>query len=339
MKKRNMIPESNGLYRVDMKEPISKTGIWKRVVCVILIIFSIGFIFQQISNFIGGEKISSSLYYASVNGEKLEYDLEGAGDYTVVFDGAIGTNLYQWKEITRILQTKYGVKTFVYNRAGYGFSGITERKTPKEQAQDLKILLRKAGNSGKLILVGEEYGSLVMTNFAKLYPDSVSAMLLIKPLNENTIKSNEYRKKLLWTCRRSKLQTIGTYFGLTTILEHYKLNYSVEGFEKSLDKYSKEEYEIECTKTNYREAIQYELYNLYNYKEKSQANGIVAGKPLYIISNNPNDSLASLGNPDLTTVFKTKSKQKIISVTNREAIEKGISNILRERKKIDKKTD
>ena len=40
MKKRNYLPESNGLYKVNMKEPVSKATIRKRILTVIcLIIF------------------------------------------------------------------------------------------------------------------------------------------------------------------------------------------------------------------------------------------------------------------------------------------------------------
>ena len=60
MKKRNYLPESNGLYKVNMKEPVSKATIRKRILSVIcLIIF--GFImFQQLSNYFGNRRIKSN---------------------------------------------------------------------------------------------------------------------------------------------------------------------------------------------------------------------------------------------------------------------------------------
>ena len=335
MTKRNMIPESNGLYRVNMKEKVSKRKIFKRILLFFLCILAIGVIFQFTSNFIGREKISSSLYYAKVDGQKMEYEYSGSGDYTIVFDGSLGTGLQQWRQITKAIQEELEVKTFIYNRQGYGFSAINGESSVKEQAEDLKILLRKAGVSGKIILVGEEYGSLVMTNFAKLYPENVSAMLLLKPLNEDYVKSDKYKKENQWTYYKSKLETIGTYFGLTTLLDYFDLDYSIDRYEEYLDEYSKEEFDILKTKTNYRKAIENELGNLYSYKETSQVDGLMAGKPLYIISNDENDKLAKLGDSELTTVYKTKSKE-IISVTDKDAIVNAISNILRERKKIDK---
>ena len=204
MKKRNYLPESNGLYKVNMKEPVSKATIRKRILTVIcLIIF--GFImFQQLSNYFGNRRIKSNFSYITVNGEKYDYDLSGKGEYTIVFDGAIATTADQWKDIRKDIEEQYDVQTFVYNRAGYGESDLGEEKSPKKQAEDLKILLRKAGVTDKFILVGEEYGSLVMTNFASLFPDSVSGMLLIKPLDENKVKSEEFRSEIKKKYKKSK---------------------------------------------------------------------------------------------------------------------------------------
>lgn len=335
MNKRNMIPESNGLYRVNMKEKISKAGLLKRISFVIIAIFLIGFIFQTVSNFIGNERVSSSLRYAKVNNDKMEYKYSGSGDYTVVFDGAIGTNLYQWDDICKKLNES-GVKTFVYNRNGYGFNSYADGKTIENQAEDLKILLRKAGASGKLILVGEEYGSLVSTCFANKYPENVAAMFLIKPLDENTIKSKEFKKDIKWTYLKSKIEALGTMFGLTTLLDSFDATYSIDVFEKSLKDYEKDEFEVKKNRKEYRQAISSELGNLYNYNYSFQKDGLLSEKPLYIISNKKNDSLISLSNSKYITVYKTESKEKIISVTDKDAVINGISNILRDLKKINK---
>ena len=192
----NLIPESNGFKKVNMKKKISHVGWLKRISMLIAGIFIFGLIFQVITYFIGNGKLSSSLDYTKVNGNKMEYKYKGSGDYTIVFDGAIGTTLYQWDEISDRINKELNAKTFVYSRKGYGFGDIATVRTPKEQAMDLKILLRKAGVSGKLILVGEEYGSLIMTNFAKEYPDSVSVMILINPYSEEEVKTEEYKKKI-----------------------------------------------------------------------------------------------------------------------------------------------
>lgn len=224
----------------------------------------------------------------------------------------------------------------MYNRSGYGESDLTKDRSPKEQAEELKILLRKAGVTGNFILVGEEYGSLVMTNFADLFPDSVSGMLLIKPLNEDEVKSEDFRSEVKEKYKKSKLEIAGTYFGITKILSGFDLTYGVDSFEKNISGNAKNEYEVKSYQTTYRKALSYEFNNLYNYKNTSQKDGLMKDKPLYIISNDKDDKLKSLGNDELTTVYKTSSKETLISQTDKDSVIDGLVTILKARKKIDK---
>ncbi|MDY4078484.1 MAG: alpha/beta hydrolase [Clostridium sp.] len=333
----NLIPESNGFKRVNMKRKISNVGWVKRIFILIVGIFIFGLVFQAITYFIGNGKLNSSLNYTKVNGNKMEYSFKGSGDYTIVFDGAIGTTLYQWDEISDTIREELNVKTFVYNRKGYGFSDIATSRTPREQAMDLKILLRKAGVSGKLILIGEEYGSLIMTNFAKEYPDSVSAMILINPYSEEKIKSDEYKKKIKKTYNKSKLESKGTYFGLTILLDKLDKDITIKKFEDNLSEEVKKEFDIQKNRTSYRKAIESELENLYKYNDVSQEEGLLAEKPLYIIANNDDSkSLNKLGDGELTTVYSTDTSGNLISASDSESIVNALTKVLKERKKIDK---
>ncbi|MBU5487931.1 alpha/beta hydrolase [Clostridium sp. MSJ-8] len=337
MKKINMIPESNGLYRVNMKEKVNKTTVWKRIALVIVCIFIFGFLFQQVSNFIGNEKIASSIYYAKVNNNKYEYNYGGSGQYNLVFDGDIGTTLDQWSEVASDAQKNYSVSTFVYNRQGYGFSNFSMQRTVEEQAQDLKILLRKAGITKNIILIGEGYGSLVLTSFAKQFPEVVSGVILINPLNEDEIKSDKFKESIKGTYRKSKFEVFGTYFGITTLLEKLNMAYSISDYDKVFQyKEAKEQYDILSKQTNYRKAISSEFGNLYNYDYKCQEEGILSDKPLYIISSAKDEKLTKLGSEELTTVKKIKESKDISVISNKSEVLDSISSILKQRKKIDK---
>ena len=332
----NMIPESNGLQRLNMRQKLSKVKLGKKITFIIIFIILVGFIFQSVSNFIGKEQIEQSLTYAKIDNSRIEYQLKGSGEYTLIFESAIATNLYEWDGIVSGLDKELGVKTFVYNRNGYGFSDVKIFKTPKEQAEDLKILLRKAGVSGKLIFVAEEYGSLVATNFASLYPESVAGMILIKPLDEEVIKSDDYKNNLKMEYYKSILQTVGSHFGITTILSDFNLTYKVNSFEENLKDTQKEEYNIQKTKSSFRQAIQNEFESLYKYDGNSQISGLIKDKPLYIISNDENDSLSRLGSQSETTVYKTENTEGVISNTEKEAVINAITIISKEVKRINK---
>ena len=336
----NLIPESNGFKKVNMKEK-ADAKVWIRnIAFVILGIFALGFLIQVVNNFLGDEKINSSLNYAKVDNRKMEYKLSGTGDYTVIFDGALGANLNEWNPVIDALKQKgLEVKTFVYNRRGYGFSDAGNLETPEQQAENLKILLRKAGVGGKLILVGEEYGSLVMTNFAKLYPDSVAGMVLIKPYSESEIKSKEFRSDIKWKYIKSKVEKVGTRFSLTMLMDKMNLDYSINEFEEYLKGDSLEEFNILKNQTSYRKAVNNELESLYTYSGDSQTNDLMKGKPLYIITNNEDDPIQNIGESDLTTIYNTELGETVISISDPSTVATGISNVTKEAKKIAKKAN
>ena len=177
-----LLPYSNGLRKVSMKKNRTPKEIAKLILIILSIIFVIGFVYQKISNFITKETLRQRVDYTTVDDRRMDYRLEGEGNYTVVFDGGIGGNLEQWTPVVDELSDD-NVSTFVYNRRGYGYSDSGPERTPEEQAQDLKILLRKAGAPEPYILVGEGYGSLVLTSFAEQFKDSVAGVMLINPLD------------------------------------------------------------------------------------------------------------------------------------------------------------
>ena len=333
----NLIPESNGLYKVKKDGKFKGITKTKYILFFIVAIILIAFITQQVSNFIGNEKIEIHLNYAKVEKKKLEYNLKGEGVYTVVFIGATGANLYEWNNVAKLVREQLNLKTFVYNRNGYGFSDIGKIRTPKEQAEDLKILLRKAGVSGNIILVGEEYGSLIVTNFIESYPEVVKGVVLVDPYDEKEIKSQEFNNKISRLYNKCKIETLGCYFYLTSILDKMNKTYKLDGFEESLDEEELEEFNIQKTKKNYRQAIEYELKNLKDYSESSQIDGMLSNKPLFIVSRTDEIPLTRLGSNELTSTYVITSSEGLLSVNSSETINNSINTVYKAAKKIAKK--
>lgn len=332
----NLIPESNGLHRVNMREKLSVLQWVKKVSTVLVIVLLCGFIFQSLSNFIGNEQVKQRLNYVKIDDNKIEYKSSGSGSYTIVFDGALGTNLYAWNDVCKIVEKELGVRTLVYNRDGYGFNTIRDKKDIESQTEELRELIKKLGLTDNLILVGEEYGSLIMTNFAKEYPELVSGMVLIRPLSEEILKSKDFKKSVRWQYYKSKVEAVGASFGLTTLMDKLGLTYSVDGFEENLPKGADEEFAVHKTKKNYRKAVSNELENLYKYNGENQLDNTFIDKPLYIITGNENEPVAKIGTSELTTVYHTESEAGIIASTGKDAIESAISIVLKEAKKIEK---
>lgn len=332
-----LLPHSNGLYKVNMKSKIKPKDIIKNILLGILIIITIGFVYQRISNFIAKETLKQRVDYARVDDKRLDYRTDGEGKYTVVFDGNIGTNLNQWNSITDKLTSEYDdITTFVYNRRGYGYSDSGTIRTPKEQAEDLRILLRKAAVPSPYILVGEEYGSLVLTEFAREYPDLVAGIVLVNPLVEDTINTSEFRKSLVIEKMRRGIEKVGASIGFTTLLDKLNISCDTEEFENKLDENSLHEFKVHRTKSSYTSAVYNEIKNITSGENSSQTEGVFSGKPYYLIAKSGQEKLVSLGEADLTKVYNINSENNIISMYDPDTVITGIRQVVKQANEIER---
>ena len=324
-----LLPYSNGLRQVSMKKHRTPKEISKLILIIVGMLLLVGFVYQKISNFIAKETIRQRVDYTTVDDRRMDFRLKGEGNYTVVFDGGIGGNLEQWTPVVDELSSD-NVSTFVYNRRGYGYSDLGPERTPEEQAQDLKILLRKAGAPEPYILVGEGYGSLVLTSFAEQFKDSVAGVMLINPLDESYIGTKDYNKKQIITKLRRNVEKIGSNFGLTELLDALNLDVTLDDFENSLSGDELEEFKTQRTKTKYTTAVYNEMDNLSKGLSNSQKAGVFAGMPYYLITNSDSDNLKNLGDESLTKVFKTGNTSSFSGLNSTENVVNGIRYIVKE---------
>jgi pimeloyl-ACP methyl ester carboxylesterase len=312
-----------------MKKERHPREVAKLVLITIAILLVIGFVAEKIADFVAGEKLKPRVDYTTVDEVRMDYVMNGQGECTIVFDGALGTNLETWEPITKALKED-DVTTFVYNRRGYGYSGSGERRTIEEQAQDLKILLRKSGAVEPYILVGEEYGSLVLTSFAEQFPEAVAGAVLVNPLVEEEINTKEYKKSQFLNKLRRKIESIGSRVGLTMLLDKVGLDITMEEYEDALSDQAREEFIIQRTKKNYTSAVYNELVNLAEGLSNTQKAGVFSGKPYYLLLKQESSILASLGDESLTKVYITKSKKSLLSLNDQENVLQGIRDVLKE---------
>jgi len=330
-----LLAHSNVVHKLE-KDKVSKRKILKKIVIFFIALFLLGVVAQIVNNFIDGERLKSRFKYGRIEGKKMEYKFKSGTDYTVVFDGTLGNNMYEWECICKTLEEKK-TTTFIYNRRGYGFNDGGERRTPEEQAKDLKLLLRKAGASEPYVLVGEEYGSLVITNFIKLYPNSVAGVVLINPISEEEIKTSEFKEGIKYKYYRSRFETIGTNFSLTSLLSSMGLTMENNTFKEYLGESELSEFNSFENKKNYKEAVSNELRNLYEGSSNSQTNGLLGGKPFYLITNNENYKAANLGEIATTTIYKKEASGSPVSLLDPDIIVNGVNNVMKEAKKLAKK--
>ncbi|WP_066895928.1 alpha/beta fold hydrolase [Clostridium nigeriense] len=332
-----LLPHSNGVHKVNMKKELKPKDLAKNIILGIIIILVIGFIYQRVSNFIAKETLKQRVDYARVEDKRLDYKMDGEGKYTIVFDGNIGANLNQWSEITDKLVSEYDDSVvFTYNRRGYGFSDSGALRTPKEQAEDLRTLLRKSAAPAPYILVGEEYGSLVLTEFAKAYPDLVAGVVLVNPLIEDVINTDKFKRSLFFDRIRTSVESFGAEVGLTTLLDKLNLSRNTDEFENMLEERELEEFKVHRTKSSYNKAVNNEYKNITSGNNTSQEAGVFSGKPYYLIAKPGQEVLANLGDEDLTKVYNVNYDNNIIAMYEPDTVITGIRQVIKQANEIER---
>jgi len=331
-----LLSHSNGVHKVE-KNKTNKRSIFKKCIIVFVGLFIFGFLVQILNDFVDNTRLKSRFKYVRIDGRKMEYKLKTGGDYTVVFDGSIGTTMYEWDEVCKSLEEKK-ISTFTYNRKGYGFNDGGDNRTPEEQAKDLKALLRKAGAPEPYVLVGEEYGSLVLSNFANLYSDSVAGVVLVNPISEENIQTKEFKDSVKSKYYRSIFEKIGTNFSLTALLNKAGLTMENDTFKKYLNQNELDEFYSFENKKNYKQAVSSELENLYKGVSNSQTNGLLGNKPFYLITNNEDDPVKKIANPAATTIYKEEIEGSPMSILDSNSVVNGVNSVLKDAKKVAKKS-
>ncbi|MDR3596864.1 alpha/beta hydrolase [Clostridium sp.] len=331
-----LLSHSNGVHKLE-KDKISKGKYFKYSIIIFLGIMFLGFLIQVVTGIIDDSRLKSIFKYVRIDGNKMEYRLKTGGNATVVFDGAIGNNMFEWDQVCSSLEEKK-ISTFIYNRRGYGFNDGLDPRTPEDQAKDLKVLLKKAGAPQPYIFVGEEYGSLVVTNFIKLYPDSVAGVVLVNPISEEQISTKEYKDSIKFRYYRSKFEAMGSYFSLTSLLSNMGLTTENSTFKENISQSELEEFESFENKKYYRTAVSNELNNLYKGESNSQTAGLLGNKPLYIITDNEEDPIKKIGDPTATTIYKEEIQKSPVSLLDPDAIVTGVNSVLKDIKKLEKKS-
>ncbi|GAA0886452.1 alpha/beta hydrolase [Sphingobacterium siyangense subsp. cladoniae] len=156
---------------------------WAKRIALALISFVIllliaGFIFERKSRH-DAEKINPDGNFAVVENHRLHYYKKGNGGPTVVFETAFDpAGHLQWYNIQKELPVSY--TSISYDRAGILWS---ERgKNPKsgvKMAEELHLLLEKAGLPKPYILVGHSFGGTLVRFFVNKYPKDVGGVIFV----------------------------------------------------------------------------------------------------------------------------------------------------------------
>jgi len=145
--------------------------------------------------------ISSGLTYSQkqsktiqIEGKSQHYLTIGTedrklGQSLIIFESSLGTNLEAWQRVINELGETTPI--LAYDRAGIGQSEVMDgAPSPENRTKQLKALLEKLELTPPYILVGQEWGGILIKDFASTYPQDIEAMIYIDPLNRSSQQQN-----------------------------------------------------------------------------------------------------------------------------------------------------
>ena len=119
-----------------------------------------------------------------VGGHRLHLYCVGQGSPTVVLDAGLGAFSLDWGAVQPQIATS--TRVCAYDRAGLGWSepGPLPR-SPQQFADELQLLLTKAGVEGPYVLVAHSISGKTARLFASQHPNDVAGMVLIDARHES----------------------------------------------------------------------------------------------------------------------------------------------------------
>jgi pimeloyl-ACP methyl ester carboxylesterase len=113
-----------------------------------------------------------------VGDHRLHLDCRGNGGPTVVLFNGLGENSASWAGI--VDQVDDTTRVCAYDRAGQAWSDdVATAQDGVEAAEDLHLLLARAGEEGPFVLAGHSSGGPYAMAYAAHYPEDVAGMVLL----------------------------------------------------------------------------------------------------------------------------------------------------------------
>ncbi len=142
-----------------------------------------------------GELVEVRAAPGSEDGGLLHVYAEGDGDPTLVFLSGLGTSspYYDFKTLFERLSDDYRIA--VVERAGYGWSEITESPRDLETVlHETRTALRRAGESPPFVLFPHSLSGLEAIYWAHRHPDEVEAIIGLDPLVPGYFEQAEFEQ-------------------------------------------------------------------------------------------------------------------------------------------------
>jgi pimeloyl-ACP methyl ester carboxylesterase len=105
-------------------------------------------------------------------------------DLTVVLESGGGKYSSAYQDVQDALAQRTGVRVMSYDRSGFGQSELgPDGWNAIDEVAALRKCLKAQELEDKFVLVGHSYGGLLVQLFTQRYPELVSGLVLIDPMN------------------------------------------------------------------------------------------------------------------------------------------------------------
>lgn len=153
-----------------------------------------------------------------VGGFRLHINGAGHGSPSVVFESALGGSSLSWTLVQA--DVARFTRACSYDRAGFGWSDAGPLpRTAGRIADELRLLLDRAGEAPPYVLVGHSFGGLVMQVFATRFRRDTAALVLVDPAHPEDWVTPAPKEKLkidrgVRLCRQG---AVGARLGLARV--------------------------------------------------------------------------------------------------------------------------
>jgi pimeloyl-ACP methyl ester carboxylesterase len=251
---------------------------WTRIVirgmiAFVIVLAASGFVYENISEARDRRFHPMPGELIDVGGYKMHIDCTGQGTPAVILESGLGDSYISWHKVQpRIARF---TRVCSYDRAGLGYSDSSPRpRTSMDISEELRTLLRNAGITGPLILVGHSMGGFNVRVFASLYRADVGGMVLVDsshPEQQKRLPAALMNLDATWL-REQEFLEFTMPFGIPRLL----------GFCDS----DPEARAAECNFHSVRESVA-ELKAISTSAAQAAATGSLGDMPLVVLSHDP----------------------------------------------------
>lgn len=157
------------------------------LLALLLLFVVVGSIYEALGRKNAQEKYPPPGKLVDIGGRKMHIDCRGAGSPTVILESGLGTGgTTDWTLVHDEIASF--TRTCAYDRAGIMWSDAKD--TPQDAAavtEDLHKLLKGAGISDPLVLVGHSIGGPYTRTYVGKYGEQVAGLVMVDPSHPDQI--------------------------------------------------------------------------------------------------------------------------------------------------------